>query len=775
MTRIQLRRDTAANWESVNPVLAEGEIGIDLTNNKFKIGNGVDTYTSLPYASGDAETLTAQSPLEIEDNYSAQVTTSDNMTYDTSTGLITTAFTEANEGGWIRFELPDNVNINALTDYWRFGTKTQNIFNYLNQMSANSNVVEITDEDDDLVSRVWYGSGSYRRGVSASQGNYSIANSNNEIMHHIANDTATYQGTSSNDYSQDITIASKKLKYLQIFYTNNNAGNAVGLGIFNTGTVNSLSDIRIFTSADDTEGILLEPTANGKSIKLNIGSGLDVQEGELVNLSYSKTEVDTLLDDKQNTLTAGDGITIAGGLGTLPTLSANGTMGGDSYACSASEAYSGRDAYRAFDGDLTTDWIPTRQTTASLYYYSPEAVKASNVKITFGEGEVFRGVKILGSNDGSNYTQLASYDNSASNATINIPITTDTAYKYYQIYFDVVPSGVSWGQVLDIDIQYNIDTETYISVNHSDDFVIEDGKLALGDVSPDYKYSNIEPPLTLIEKEGVQYKSAIIDSADNTFSLSGSAATDSMSKQASSLVLQTDSDMRIDKTKLVTSSFHTQAEISEYTDSYVYANSAADMSSRSNVFVRTPILGYTQPNGIFIPVLYSTSGSIYEVTSVSNMAYDSNTGLTTYTLVANNVGDINSSLLSSDECDMVTLQLKDRNDSIDGFRVQFTKCLNGSQLAYANTVTTSTTPYATLLSKIDTVVYPCHCTINSYAGSPTGDIGINTVAEYEQAIYYTPTPLRTVEDFGIKSTKLGLAYDKTIFRVDSAGYLTNIN
>ena len=31
------------------------------------------------------------------------------------------------------------------------------------------------------------------------------------------------------------------------------------------------------------------------------------------------------------------------------------------------------------------------------------------------------------------------------------------------------------------------------------------------------------------------------------------------------------------------------------------------------------------------------------------------------------------------------------------------------------------------------------------------------------------------EDFGIKSTKLGLAYDKTIFRVDSAGYLTDIN
>jgi hypothetical protein len=39
--RIQLRRDTLANWESVNPVLSQGEIGVDLTNNLIKIGDGL--------------------------------------------------------------------------------------------------------------------------------------------------------------------------------------------------------------------------------------------------------------------------------------------------------------------------------------------------------------------------------------------------------------------------------------------------------------------------------------------------------------------------------------------------------------------------------------------------------------------------------------------------------------------------------------------------------------------------------------------------------------
>jgi hypothetical protein len=53
-TVIQLRRDTAANWTSANPVLAAGEVGYDSTNNKIKIGNGTSTWTVLSYASGEA-------------------------------------------------------------------------------------------------------------------------------------------------------------------------------------------------------------------------------------------------------------------------------------------------------------------------------------------------------------------------------------------------------------------------------------------------------------------------------------------------------------------------------------------------------------------------------------------------------------------------------------------------------------------------------------------------------------------------------------------------
>jgi hypothetical protein len=48
-TKIQLRRGVKTQWEYVNPVLASGEIGYDLTDRNFKIGDGVKTWNQLEY------------------------------------------------------------------------------------------------------------------------------------------------------------------------------------------------------------------------------------------------------------------------------------------------------------------------------------------------------------------------------------------------------------------------------------------------------------------------------------------------------------------------------------------------------------------------------------------------------------------------------------------------------------------------------------------------------------------------------------------------------
>jgi hypothetical protein len=49
--QIQLRRGTAAAWTSANPILAQGEMGIETDTGKFKFGDGSNTWTALSYAS----------------------------------------------------------------------------------------------------------------------------------------------------------------------------------------------------------------------------------------------------------------------------------------------------------------------------------------------------------------------------------------------------------------------------------------------------------------------------------------------------------------------------------------------------------------------------------------------------------------------------------------------------------------------------------------------------------------------------------------------------
>ena len=56
--RLQLRRDGAQQWANINPILAQGELGIELDTSRIKIGDGVTPWNSLKY----------ERPLETESN-----------------------------------------------------------------------------------------------------------------------------------------------------------------------------------------------------------------------------------------------------------------------------------------------------------------------------------------------------------------------------------------------------------------------------------------------------------------------------------------------------------------------------------------------------------------------------------------------------------------------------------------------------------------------------------------------------------------------------------
>ena len=63
---IQHRRDSSAQWTSVNPVLAAGEIGYVSSGTdagNFKIGDGTSTWSALSYVRTAAEAITASTGL----------------------------------------------------------------------------------------------------------------------------------------------------------------------------------------------------------------------------------------------------------------------------------------------------------------------------------------------------------------------------------------------------------------------------------------------------------------------------------------------------------------------------------------------------------------------------------------------------------------------------------------------------------------------------------------------------------------------------------------
>lgn len=57
LIQMQMRRGTTTEWSTANPVLAAGELGLDTTLNKFKVGDGTTAWNSLLYASERASLI----------------------------------------------------------------------------------------------------------------------------------------------------------------------------------------------------------------------------------------------------------------------------------------------------------------------------------------------------------------------------------------------------------------------------------------------------------------------------------------------------------------------------------------------------------------------------------------------------------------------------------------------------------------------------------------------------------------------------------------------
>jgi hypothetical protein len=118
--RLQIRRDTAANWTSVNPTLAQGEIGFETDTRKAKAGDGTTAWADLDYWIGDMFAATYD-PTGIE----ADAFDRANHTGSQLAATISDLSTVATSGSYTDLSDTPTLGTAAATDSSAYATATQ--------------------------------------------------------------------------------------------------------------------------------------------------------------------------------------------------------------------------------------------------------------------------------------------------------------------------------------------------------------------------------------------------------------------------------------------------------------------------------------------------------------------------------------------------------------------------------------------------------------------------------------------------------------------------
>jgi len=207
-------------------------------------------------------------------------------------------------------------------------------------------------------------------------------------------------------------------------------------------------------------------TQNAKKITLSVGiSGLDVTftvdghnfnataessgkysinvVGSGFNVSYFVSGGNNYKDASGTIATTGNAITQNITLSaatvktfTRPNLTANGTMGGDSFAISAECSTIMNPAYKAVDGSTSSElWLsPNSGELPKIILYNPKPLKITTLNLTYPSTTwTANSITVQGSNDNSSWQEISTHSTSSTNQTIN-PNSTKF-FKYHRLVF----------------------------------------------------------------------------------------------------------------------------------------------------------------------------------------------------------------------------------------------------------------------------------------------------------------------------------------------------
>ena len=138
---IQIRRDTASNWTTANPILALGEMGAETDTSKIKIGDGTTAWASVPYLIDAGDYLTATS---------TNTLTNKTITFagNTLTGVAPTATPTLTGVKETKVAMGANNIDLSLGNYFTYtlsGAQTLTVSNVASSGSVSAFVLEVTN------------------------------------------------------------------------------------------------------------------------------------------------------------------------------------------------------------------------------------------------------------------------------------------------------------------------------------------------------------------------------------------------------------------------------------------------------------------------------------------------------------------------------------------------------------------------------------------------------------------------------------------------------
>ena len=218
-------------------------------------------------------------------------------------------------------------------------------------------------------------------------------------------------------------------------------------GITEGSTVDITADLTISNKITLSTGVTgLTATATVDGVEFSM---VEESSGNyVIKVAGSGTTIDYFINGDSNhmgksgtiTTTGSDiteSITLTPAIDTTwarPNLTADGTLGGNSFAVYSPTRYS--NPYKAVDNSASTYWGYWAASGNQTYiFYNPDALKVSKLAYTYSSTNYrATSVSIEGSNDNSNWADITS-TYSGSNATYTSTLTNDKYYKYYKLTF----------------------------------------------------------------------------------------------------------------------------------------------------------------------------------------------------------------------------------------------------------------------------------------------------------------------------------------------------